>query len=1614
MAIAPKHNRAEIIELLVDHINKKLPKEEAPLVRDFVRRYYLNTSPEDLASRSILDLYNAFLSHWNFVSNRKAGEPKVQVFNPHIETHGWQSTHTVIEIVYDDMPFLIDSISIALNRRNSNIHLILHVGDICFKRDKEGKVEKLIVDDKQRDELPKEVAIYIEIDKQSDKTILNEIVEELKEVLTGVRTVVQDWRQMKDNALESIKNLEQTNAKVEEVELRESIAFIKWLAEDHFTFLGYQEYDLVEKEGEIYYQLIEKSRLGASKNIDQDQEFSLSSLQEEARELYLAKQLLLVGKTNIRSSVHRPAYMDFVSIKIFDKKGNPIKEKRFMGLYTSVTYNSSVKWVPLLRLKVANVLGLAGFPRGSHEEKTLLNILETLPRDDLFGATEHELLELSIGILHLQERQKIRLFVRRGIFSYFMTCLVFVPREKFTSDLAEKMKEILLRGFNGLSVEFNTRFSDSSLARIHFVIRLDPKKELVYEQKVLEEELVEIGRTWQDTLKEALIATHGEEKGLAILRQYKNAFPAGYQETFSARTAVSDIEYFKMLSKENPIQMSLYHPLDESDEIIRFKLFRIGATIPLSDVVPILENMGLRIISERPYKVILGDQEDSIWINDYRMTYRGGEIFDTEVIKDHFQEAFNHVWYKAAENDGFNDLVLGAGLNWRQVMVLRGYFKYLWQTGFSFSQDHVEEALSANPDISSMLIQLFSLRFDPDNVASKSEQDKLVKNIQKSLDDVSNLNEDRILRRYMNTILATVRTNYYQEGPNQQLHKSYFSFKLQSERVPDLPLPHPMFGVFVYSPRLEGIHLRAAKVARGGIRWSDRREDFRTEILGLMKTQQVKNALIVPMGAKGGFVVKNLPQNGSRDQIMDEVIYCYQTLMRGLLDITDNYQGNSIIHPERVVRYDDDDPYLVVAADKGTATFSDVANTLSKYYGFWLGDAFASGGRTGYDHKKMGITARGAWESVKRHFHEIGFDTQKQNFTVVGIGDMSGDVFGNGMLLSEHIKLVAAFNHMHIFLDPSPDAKASFEERKRLFALPRSAWSDYDPKLISKGGGVFPRSAKSISLTPEIKKLLGIKVDKIVPNDLIRVILKAPVDLLWNGGIGTYVKYSKERNADVGDRTNDVLRINGNELRCKVVGEGGNLGFTQLGRVEYARNGGRLNTDAIDNSGGVNCSDSEVNIKILLNDAVHAGDLTEKQRNEILADIQSEVAEHVLKNNRSQTKAISVTISKATGDLEMHSRIIDEMEKGGKLDRAIEFLPDHEEIETRKAAKQGLTRPEVAVLMAYVKIFIKEALLNSDLPEDPFFQFEIEESFPVPLRERFKKYMPNHRLKREIIATQLSNKVVNDMGISFVSRLRDETGSSSPDIIRAYVIAREIFQAELIQDTVDQLHTKVKASVQHSMLHELTRLVRRGARWFLRNRYGKIDLSATIDHFLPSIEQIRQSLLEGLVDYDDEVEQNAKVLVKANVPEELAYRVASMSALFSALDIVEAASLHDLPVDQVTKIYYEIGKRLKLGWFRELIKRHPVSNHWEALARGSFRDDLDRQQRNLAVSIIMGAKDKDNQDPNVLVDEWLSHHKLLVERWRYFISELKNTRTIDFTMFAVALRELLDMSSQQE
>lgn len=1602
--------KQEIIKQIVSLVKSKLPDDKAVKVIPFIEHYFRNVDYNDLKERKIEDLYGSVLSHWNFFAKRDPNQTKVRVFNPQHAEHGWQSKHTVVEIVHTDMPFLVDSIRMELNRHGMTIHLIISSGCIQVKRDAEGELQEILPINQQKTKKYKnEVVICAEVDQQCQDDILVKMQDNLLRILADVTASVTDWQKMRAKALEICHELEQTPPPIDEKDLKESLDFIRWISDDRFTFLGYREYEMTGQGSQQALTVVKNSGLGLLRDDSLHHPVRLiTDMTQKAREKTLSTELLITAKLNSRATVHRPAFIDFVGIKRFDSRGNVVGECRFIGLYTSIAYHSSPTQIPILRRKVDYVLARSNFDPKGHAGKELVNVLESYPRDELFQATNEQLFETALGILHLQERRKTRLFVRADTYGRFFSCLVYVPKDRFNSQIREHMGFILLRELGGQEVNFSTRFSESVLMRIHFIIRLAPDAPMPeYNVQDIEKKLTQAGRIWQDDLKDALMEQYGEDKGNRYFHKYQSSFPAGYQEQFDGRTAVFDIGHMESIQGSESLPMSFYRPLEEANGLLYFKLFSAGETMVLSDVLPMLENMGFRVISERMFNIRV-NKNTCYWIHDFGMFHQQGNEVEVENIRHTFEQAFLKVWARDIENDDFNRLVISAKLDWHQVVILRAYAKYFRQIGFTYSQALVAETLNKYPDIANKLIHYFYTKFDPATPKNDAQLSEAEEKIHEVLEHVSGLDEDRILHQYLRVMIATKRTNYFQKNEHGE-NKLYVSFKLDPSLIPDMPLPLPQFEIFVYSPRVEGVHLRGGKVARGGLRWSDRREDFRTEVLGLMKAQQVKNSVIVPSGAKGGFVPQHLPESGDRDEIMQEVTFCYKRFISGLLDITDNLQGTAVIPAKDCVRYDDDDPYLVVAADKGTATFSDIANEIANQYGFWLGDAFASGGSVGYDHKKMGITARGAWESVKRHFRELGKDIQATDFTVVGIGDMAGDVFGNGMLLSRHILLVAAFNHQHIFIDPTPDAEVSYGERERLFHLPRSSWADYNTKLISEGGGIYKRSAKSIKLTPQIKKLLDIKADQLVPNDLIMYILKAKADLLFNGGIGTYVKGSSESHAQVGDRANDCLRIDGQQLRVKVVGEGGNLGLTQLGRVEFSLNGGICYSDFIDNSAGVDCSDHEVNLKILLNRIVESKDMTDKQRNELLERLTDDVAKLVLTNNYRQTGAISYAAMRAPYIVDEYIRFMEELERDGKLNRSLEFLPSNDELAERKAKAIGLTRPEISVLIAYSKNVLKEALLCTPLMDEPFLFKFLAMAFPAAISEQFAEEMKHHRLRREIIATQVASLMSDEMGTTFYRRLYDETGATPEEVAKAFIVTREIFDLPGVFSQIDNLNNKVDTAVQLKMMGKTIRLVRRSCRWFLRNHRGIGSLEDTINHFKPLVESLFKSLPNILrAAAADDIKQIATEYEEAGVPKNLAMRIAASRPMVSALDIVEAATLNKLPLEDVGELYFLIGNELELSWFRELISNHPVSNNWEALARAMSRDDLDRQQRAITEGILK--YQGQCEDLITCLAQWKKDEVILIKRWQSMLAELKASPTLSFTMFSVALRELVDIA----
>ncbi len=1596
----------ELLDKVVERVREQMPEEWAPQVEEFVRQYYAWIPDEDLADRSPIDVYGAAVAHWTFAQERTPGTSKVRVYNPHFEEHGWQSTHTALEIVTDDMPFLVDSTRMGVNRQGYAIHLMLHP-IMKVRRDEAGRLIEVLNPDVE-DGISESV-IHVEVDRQTEAGVLEGLHECIESVLGQLRAAVEDWQEMRGTVEGIVTELEEgLPTAIDEEDLEEAKAFLEWIANDNFTFLGYREYNLLTEDGEDLLRSVPGTGLGilretSRKPISQ----SFAKLPPEVRRLAHAPYLLNLTKANSRSTIHRPSYMDYVGIKEFDSSGEVTGERRFLGLYTFSAYSMSVLEIPLVRRKVRYVLERAGFPPEGHNEKDLIEILETYPRDELFQISHEELFEISMGILHLQERQRTRLFIRRDNFGRFFSCLVFVPRDRYNTNIRKRMGAILRRAFNGVNAEFNVRLSESVLARLHFIIYTEPGEIPDYDPQTIEDRIIEATRSWTDNLYEAMIEHFGEERGTELFRRYREAFPPGYRDGFLPRTAVSDIARIEELASEDDIEMSLYHPLEEPENFLGFKLFRLGEQISLSDTLPLLENMGVEVVDERPHRIEPAGSP-AVWIYDFGLLHEGHGELQTGEVREIFQDAFAHAWRKEVEDDGFNRLVLRARLNYRQATVLRAYCKYLRQAGTTFSQHYMEDALFANPHITTLLVRLFEARFDPNRQQTAEEETERLKGeLEESLDAVESLDEDRILRNFLNVTLCTVRTNYYQRTPEGD-PKPYLSFKFDPSEIIVLPLPRPKFEIFVYSPRMEGVHLRGGKVARGGIRWSDRREDFRTEILGLMKAQTVKNAVIVPVGAKGGFIVKRPPAEGGREALMQEVVACYRTLIRGMLDVTDNRVGDRIVPPEDVVRYDEDDPYLVVAADKGTATFSDIANGIAGDYGFWLGDAFASGGSAGYDHKEMGITAKGAWESVKRHFRELGVDIQNEDFTVAGIGDMSGDVFGNGMLLSRHIKLVGAFNHLHVFLDPDPDPETSFNERERLFRLPRSSWSDYDEALISEGGGVFARTAKSIPLSPQVQQLLGVEEETLTPNEVIRALLKARVDLLFNGGIGTYVKATEETNAEVGDRANDAVRVDGAVLGCRVVGEGGNLGFTQRGRVEYALGGGRIYMDAIDNSAGVDCSDHEVNIKILLDSVVESGDMTEKQRNELLVEMTDEVERLVLEDNYEQTRALSNASALAHAMIDVHVRYIAALEHAGNLNRELEFLPHDEELAERKSEGMGLTAPEFAILLSYTKITLYKQLLASDLPEDPYLSVELERYFPTPLRERFRDRMREHRLRREITATSVVNDLVNKGGPSFAFRLGEETGAPPAEIARAYTAACEVFDMRSLWDEIEALDNVVEAQTQTSMLLDWRRLVERATRWFLRNRRPPLDISDTVSYFSEGTSELTRSIPELLLDADREtVEKATDELVEANVPRELARRVAILDTVFSELDIVDVAVGTGEPAEEVAAVYFTLGDRLKLHWLRGHVESLPRENRWQALARAALRDDLYGQQAELTAEILRSTPSE--LPAHERIDAWVEANRAQVERALQVLTDINASGTFGLATLSVALREVRNL-----
>jgi glutamate dehydrogenase len=1582
----------------------------ASVPREFYDAFYAHILPADIAVFSTAERERLAASIWMLAAKRTRGGVKLRVFNPSPESDGWTVDHTVIEIINDDMPFLVDSVTGVLQRRGIAVHLVVHPV-LRMRRDKAGNLEGIEREDEAgAEDVPLESFMHFQIDHSLDPALLKSIEEEVLLTLNDVRVAVEDWHKMRGCMQETVSNVDvshKSSAQGEEVEdIEEVRAFLRWLSEDNFTFLGYREIEL-KQEGEnvTSIRIVPGRGLGILRD-DETRMFGGLRDYDKRKNPALRKyvrqnHVLFVTKSNAVTRVHRALPMDAVFVRTFGEHGGVIGEKLFVGLFTSKTYAQTPRDIPFMRRKIADVVARMAFPPKSHDGRHLMHILNTYPHDELFQISEEELYANARGILQLQERARVALFLRRDPFGRYVTCLVYVPRDRYDSALRIRIQTFLENAFQGKAQPWNVRIDDSRLARAFVTISLTPDSPYPDADK-LEEDLRELCRTWSDRFRVSLVTAHGEASALILLRRYGDAFPEPYHETVPPARAVQDVRNLERLR----LAPHLIADLDQvGDGRLRLKLYQPERPLLLSEALPLVENMGLNIdYMAGPYEISFKDGTPAIFIHEFVGRPAQPLLADFDRVKAAFEEALAKVFDGEVENDDFNALTLRIGMGWNAIVVLRAFARYLRQLRIPYSHDMMAATLLAYPYVAQQIYALFYARHNPCLPGAKDSRANGMRAIETAiLEEVGKiavLEDDRILRRYLNLVQSSLRTNYFQMQDNGK-PKAYLSIKLDSRMVEFMPLPKPLYEIFVYSPQTEAVHLRGGKVARGGIRWSDRRDDFRNEILGLMKAQMVKNSVIVPVGSKGGFIVKRPPVEA--DKYHAEGVACYKTMMYGLLDITDNRVNGKIVPPADVVRHDGDDPYLVVAADKGTAKFSDIANGISQQYGFWLDDAFASGGSAGYDHKEMGITARGAWEAVKRHFRELGKDIQAQDFTCIGVGDMSGDVFGNGMLLSDHTLLLGAFDHRHIFCDPAPNPVKSIAERRRIYALPRSSWADYDRKLISKGGGVFARSEKSIRISPEMKKAYGISADALAPSDLILAMLKADIELLYFGGIGTYVKATEETHEEVGDRANEILRINGTEVRAKVVGEGANLGMTQRGRVEYAQKGGRLNTDAIDNSAGVDTSDHEVNIKVLLRKAVDHKKLSLPARNKLLASMTEEVGHLVLRDNYLQTQALTLAEAQAPDLLATHVRCMLLLEKSGLLNRTVEFLPDDAEITERARLGKGLTRPELAVLLAYAKIWTYQKLLDSELPDDDAMARDLGDYFPRALRTAYAGDIAQHQLKRELVSTLVTNDIVNRCGINVLLAMAERAGPE--DVARAYILARDSFALTELWDGIDALDNKVHAATQTRMLLTLHAGLVRVMDRVLDNGGQLAKLSAAIAVNRKGLAQMGEWLTQHASAPDAAAHRLEMDWRAEGVSAPLAKRAAMFPVMVSAFGLTALAAQSKARIGDLAEIFFGLERRLDLGWLSKLAAQTAGQTPWQREAAAAALDDLGANHRRLTAQLA--AKTGKARD----VGEWAANHGPALDRYDAMLTEWHAAGTVDLAMLLLANERLSGLSA---
>lgn len=1560
------------------------------------------------------EMFSTLVSNsFQLLEKRKAGQSKLQVYTPDMgeQSQFEYGDFTVIDIVNDNIPFLLDSVLGELQARNIKIHLVLHP-ILSVRRDEKGNLKEVLDSSKlegmnnKKGQITSESFVSLHIDPLSEKG-MEELELALKELVDRVHLVVDDWLLMRTKLTTVATGLATNETSVSVSHLSESVQFLRWANDNNFTYLGMREYKLKGSGKNSQLEPVADSGLGLLRN-DKIEVLrkgkQLCTMTPEVRKFFFSPSPIIITKANIKSDVHRRTYMDYIGVKLFDDHGNISGELRIVGLFTSSAYASKVASIPLLRQKLDYVLDHSGSPRESHSGKALTNIVETFPRDELFQISKEMLSIYASEIETLDHSPRVKVLKRVDEFDRFVSLLVFLPKDQFSTDIGKSVGKYLAKTFNGRMSAYYPYFAEGPYVRIHYIIGRDEGKTPKRVSKSLEKHIEEISRRWEDRMYGEISKVHDIEETELLLEQYGHAFPVGYQDIYKTDRLIEDIHIIEEMDENRPTAVSFYRSKGQSKDCVEVTLYNLSSSIPLSKRVPVFENLGFSVIDERSYEITpdKGEGQPSVCQHMMKLKMRDGHGLDLEQLEEKLVKGFMAVWREDTANDGYNQLISLLGVHWREAALMRGLGSYLRQINVPYEQDYLVRTLVHYSSVTKDLIELFKSRFDPKAQKGAAARIKrLNKKIDQVLNDIPSLDEDQILRHFRNLIMVALRTNYYQRDENG-LAPQELVFKFDSQMIEGVPEPKPYREIFVYSPKVEGVHLRFGKIARGGLRWSDRHQDFRTEVLGLVKAQLVKNTVIVPTGSKGGFVPKDMPQDPTREQFMTHGVAAYKRFINGMLSITDNMVGKKIVAPENTVRHDDDDPYLVVAADKGTATFSDIANEISCSRGFWLGDAFASGGSQGYDHKVMGITARGGWEAVKRHFREMNINIQRQPFTAIGVGDMSGDVFGNGMLLSKATKLLAAFDHRDIFIDPDPDPKSSWKERKRLFDAGRSSWQDYNTKLISKGGGVFSRSAKSIKLSAEIKAMLGVTENEMTPTKLMKTILKSEADLLWFGGIGTYVRGASESDSAVGDRGNDALRVSAQELNVKVIGEGANLGITQEGRMEFASLGGRVNTDAIDNSAGVNSSDLEVNIKIALGAAVASNKITMDKRNKILSSMTEQVAKRCLVNNYQQTLTLSLAQQRGITEIGFQQRLMHVLEDKGLMNREIENLPEDAILAERQEAGEALTRPEISTLLGFAKIDLFNDLIETDVVDDPYFNASLKDYFPNGMQKDFASEIRNHPLRREIVATQLTNNIINRGGSTMAVRLEEETGHSRGELAAAFSVATAVLGLNEIYEALDELDNKIDGALQLKIYSKLQFISRRKTAWFITNGDFSNGLTKEIKAYKDGLASYMKKVnLNQSAEQKAQLEADLSELTNSGVPEDVAKALVQLMLKIEGLDVVKAARKSQVAVTKLTEIHNIIDSHLRLGALIRATNHVPVSDVYDRWALNAVVSRIEGARRQLMIGI---GSEKNG------FDAWLDKKGLAVHRVKGAIDEILNGGEIGLSKLIVAVGQVDELS----